>query len=379
MKSFKFILVFFSVFMLSCNETPQRSDTPVISLKDARKENPLKNIKRRVVRLKSGNDTSIGNISIVHADANKIFVCDMRMIHIFDTNGNYLSSIPQGSGSNEVLRPITFKLDFDLKRIYIVDNCQSIAIFDYNGEFISRYRIDGFGFMDLIKLDEDNFLLHSSYVGGSQTHFIGQYNLREQKIIKRFIPAEESDYPLQTIIAFNDFSEFNNSITYFSPNIFNIYRLEEFELKKIASIDLGNKRVPDDFSKPYKGKTKLRAEFRDESKKSGYIPQLTYCFEFNNYYFIGLDDPEASCLIANKSDFSKTFCFGSIIDVLGLPDVSMFRFPKGSHNRGIILQANSVDFYDKDEDQYQPKNVLIGNTMVELKGIDDYPVLVFVE
>lgn len=250
-----------------------------------------------------------------------------------------------------------------------------ITLIDYNGSIVKNYRLINYYFQAVEKIDEHNVLLLNNTASKTDPWFIGKYNLDKEFITQRFIPSEQSKYPLLSFTMNNNFMSFENRLFFAYSSIFGIYEYKENKFQKILSYDLGEREVPKNFQKEFE-KGRRMAVFRDEAKRNGYVPYLKSTFFFKNYNLVILDDNKFSCY-AISDNLKNVYLNGTIPEYFDLPNVRSLRNPVEVDSAFITFSCEPLDFFEANEVDAD-KQIQIGEHTIKL-NYNSNPFLVIVK
>jgi hypothetical protein len=230
---------------------------------------------------------------------------------------------------------------------------------------------------DIQLINNNNLLLYNyaTHKEG-QGYFVGIYNLEQRRILKKLVPISESPYHRFTIITLNNFPKYGNRQFFSSPNIFGLYEFIQDSLVRIRDYSLGNKTVPESFSKKFL-KNKRRRIFREESIENGYIPFIINTFEFKDNYLVILDDPENNCVVIPENDISSIFMNGPIYEYFSLPSVQSLKIPVGIYEDKMVFSLSPNEFFTN-KDMNTLKEISIGEQKLTVT-YDSNPVLIVIK
>ncbi len=298
---------------------------------DANQDNKLKlSHSTRIIQLETNPESLLHFIFKISIDKlnDRIFVLSNFNIYMFDMNGKYFNKLKIGKGPGEITRIVAFTIDTHTKRIYAIDNSTTLCLFDYNGNMIDKYGINNFASTDLCVLDDDNILLLRNFVGIEEKYFVGMYNLSTREIVTKFVPAEKSPYPKNSIATGVNFSNNNGKIYLNIPNIFRLFEFLNNNLYQVFSFDLGNRTVPKSVVNKCASNSKY-CNLREEAKTRNYVPFLLYGFRFKEYYFTVIDDKSMSCYAINIKN-NEIYNNGALYTYFNLPEKESLKLLGGN-------------------------------------------------
>ena len=371
----KNLICLFIVSILLCACSKEKVN--VIKL-DANQDNKLKiSYTTRIIQLETNKESFLQFIFKINVDKinDRIFVLSNFNIYMFNMDGKYLTKLKIGKGPGEITRIVAFTINPDTKSIYAIDNSTRLIMFDYNGNMKNEYRINNFASTDLCILDDNNILLLRNFVGIEENYFMGMFNLTAKKITRKFIPAEKSPYPKNSIATAINFSNNNGKIYLNIPNVFGLFEFRNDHLNQLFSLDLGNRKVPNSLVNKCLSNSKY-CNLRDEAKTRSYVPFLLYGFHFKDYYFTVIDDKNMNCYAINKRN-NRIYNNGALYTYFNLPAKESLKLLGGIQNNLLIFYSNPSDFFEL-EDQSNTKEIQINDHIFDVAQ-NDNPFLILVE
>ncbi|PIF02157.1 MAG: hypothetical protein CR996_00845 [Draconibacterium sp.] len=371
----KYLVLIIVCTLAACNDSDDKKVIDLMSYKS--KEIQLGSI-HKVIPLESSIDSNLGFItkSVVDFENDRVFVLSRFNLYIYNTNGKFLKKAPIGRGPSEFIRIMSFTINSNNKKLYVLNDPKNITVLSYDLDVISSYEYREFHCSDIQLIDNNNLLLYNyaTHKEG-QGFFVGIYNLEKGKIIRKQIPISESPYHRFTVITSKNFPKYGNRQFFTSPNIFGLYEFKEDSFIRINDYFLGSKAVPERISNRYL-KKKRRRIFRQESILDGYIPFILNTFKFKDNYIAILDDSENNCVVIPENNNSDIYMNGPISEYLGLPPVHSLNNPVGIYENNLVfsLLPNEL-FTNKDMDT--PKEISIGQQKLSVK-YDSNPILIII-
>lgn len=356
----------------SCSGAKENS----IELKANQSDNLTLSSTSRIVQLESNSESMLSYIQKANVDFSndRIFILSDFNIYLFNSNGKYLNKLKVGRGPGEVTQIISFTIDTKNKLIYAIDNAIKLSSFDYDGNMINNYNIESFASCDIAVLDDDNVFLFRNYVGKLENNFVGIYNIPTKKVVKKFISAEKSPYPKNTLISAKNFIQNNGKLYFYAPNVFGLFEYRNSDFDEILAFDMGEKAVPMSFSNKFEKQN--QCDLRKEAKSKDYIPFLLYAFPFKGHYFIGADDKDFNCYAINMQN-KKIYNNGKISSFFNLPEKGSLKLPCGIQDDLIIFHCNPSEFFDSKTDE-NVKEIKIAAHQIKVNQGDN-PFLIFVQ
>lgn len=368
-----FILILYCYFLLlSCSDNENNS----INLKDLQNEKLEISNSYNIIQLESKPESLLGFLLKVNIDIpnDRIFVLSNFNLYIFNSKGNFINKLKVGGGPGEITRVLSFAINNQKRIIYINDNSIKLGSYDYNGNLINNYNLNGYFCNDIYVQNNNHIFLLCNGVGYKEKYFVAKYDLSKQKVIKKFVSAQESPYPKFSIVMDNNFTCYGEKIFFYSPNIFGMFEYRNNDFRKIFSIDLGKESVPK--SLPEKYRDGHNCDLQDEAKSRNLTPFLLAAFPFKGYYFIITDDAKTNCYALNMQNH-KIFNNGNLSSYFNIPDKKSLRFPCGIQDNFIILQYNPIDFFEYEKSD-KLKEIHIAGQKIKIQQ-NDNPFLVIVQ
>jgi hypothetical protein len=333
----------------------------------------------RIVILERTAESQLESIKKTAIDLpnNRIFVLSDFNLFIFDTDGKFLTKLKKGKGPGEISKIIYFSVDRDQKLIYATqDRANVICTIDYNGNIKRTHTLFDYHCQAIEPLDNLNVLLVNNTVSNTDPYFIGNCNLEKDTITKRYISANNSEYPLLAYAMVSNFTKSNGRLYFANANIFGLFEYKDNNFKKILSYDLGNRKVPKSFSEQFEPKRRMGV-FQDEAKRRGFVPKLISSFFFKGYNLVILEDENNSCYAIKSNDYQTVYLNGSIADYFNLPNVESLKNIVEVNQDYLTFSCEPLDFYDINEVN-KTKNLNIGNFNIDF-NYDSNPFLIVVE
>ncbi len=369
---FPIYLLLLVCLMLSCSDNKEKA----IELRATQNDKLTLSSSSRIVQLETKPESVLNFILKVNVDFtnDRIFVLSDFNIYIFNLNGKFLRKLNVGRGPGEITRIMSFAVNTTKKLIYAIDNSKKLCVLDYGGNMIDNYNIEDFSSCDISIQNDDNVFLLRNFVGAQEKYFVGLYNVSAQKIVRKFIAAEKSPYPMNTVITANNFVKNNGKLYFYTPNVFGLFEYRDSDFQQILSINVGKRSVPPSLSNKFEKQN--RYALREEAKSRHFMPYMLYAFPFKGYYFIIADDEDLNCYALNMQD-QKIYNNGVLSSYFNLPKKKSIEFPCGIQDNLIIFQGNPSDFFDP-EINMDSKEIQIAGHKIEVDR-DDNPFLIIVQ
>jgi hypothetical protein len=334
----------------------------------------------QIIKLETTKESQLRYVSKTAIDKqnNRIFVLSDMNMFIFDGNGKFVNKLRRGKGPGEILRIFSFSLNRAKQQFYAVDNLYRLCVFDYDGKFIQDYQLKDFRSMNVQSMDNDQVLLHhfTAEATADEQHIVGLYDLKDGKIIRKFIPEDESPYPRQVMFMNYSFQVNGSRLFFASANIWGLFEWKNNQFERILSFDIGKRLAPSSFSDKYLPMQK-RVDFRDDAFKRGYVPWLLESFYFKGYYWAILYDENKSCYAIDANNSRKVYMDGPVSAYFGLQDLKRWRYPKEITKDYMVFVCNPTDFFDADDTE-RTKTITIGDKQVQI-DMNENPFLIVAE
>lgn len=370
-----FFLLVSLLLHLSCSETKKTTGICDLDLSSVTQELPeVLKIETSIVKLEKSPNSLLRNIQRAYVDfeGDRIFVLSFFNIYIFNGDGAFVAKLAVGRGPGEIQQVSSFAIDPTSKTLCALDMSMNLVLYNYSGEFLRKYTIKDYSFIDAHYLDSENIFLVGNYVGGEEQNYIALFNFKENRIIQKFIPAENSPYKRTGgLIPTNSFSDGGEGLIFYNPNIFGLHEFNNHEFKRIVNFNLGNKMVPAQLADEYI--LNQRNRFREVAINKGFVPYILYSFIYKDRYFVILDDEDVTSFVIARNDCNDIVKVGSINKYFNLPDVNSMKYPVGIQKEGVIFTGNPVDFLDEEGNTQGP--IKLNGVPVSV-SIEDNPFLI---
>ncbi len=368
--SIQIFMLFLSIWSCSDNRAN------MTELRATQNEKLKLNSTAQVVQLETRSESMLGYILKAQVDFSndRIFILSDFNIYIFNSNGKYLNKLKIGQGPGEITLIVSFTINTETKLIYAIDNSINLCIFDYDGSMVDNYDIKSFPSSDISILDDNNVFLLRNFVGGTEKNFIGLYDIPERKVVKKFIPADKSPYPKNSVGTARNFIQHEGKLYFNATNVFGLFEYRNSDFQQILSFDLGEESVPKSLSNKFEKQN--HCDLREEAKSRHFIPFLLYGFPFKGHYFIGTDDEDFNCYAINSKN-KKIYNNGALPSYFDLPEKESLTLPRGIQDTLIIFQCNPSEFFDT-KTNLDVKRIQIAGHTIEVNQ-DDNPFLIIVE
>ncbi|GET22781.1 hypothetical protein JCM18694_30270 [Prolixibacter denitrificans] len=374
-----FLLIPLAALLLNgCQKKEEPSNVVVL---EATQSQPLKiGEPKQIIKLETTKESQLRYVSKTAIDKqnNRIFILSDRNVFIFDGKGRFINKLRKGKGPGEILRTFSFSINPAKQLFYAVDGFRRLCVFDYNGKFIQDYHLKDYPIMNVQSMDSDQVLLHH-FTGEKkeeQQHIVGLYGLKDSKIIREFIPEDESSYPSQVAIMNNSFSVNGSRLFFASNNIWGLFEWKNNQFKRILSFDIGKRMAPSSFVDKYLPVEK-RVYFRDDALKRGYVPWLLESFNFKGYYWAIIFDEKKSCYAIDENNYRKVYMDGPVSAYFGLPEVKSLQYPREMTKNYMVFACSPADFFDADDTE-TTKTITIGDKQVQI-DMNENPFLIVAE
>ena len=378
MKKHKYLPVILTLALLIFSACQKEVESNIVKLEPTvKKELTLGKVKE-IIPLETSDESLLDFVTKTYIDKenNRVFVNADMNVYLFDTNGKFIKKLKKGKGPGEVNHIVSFTVDREIKRLYAIDVASYIHIFDYDVNFIESQKVNEFSSLDLHPLDKDNLFLFCSYVGRSQKHFVGIYNLKEKKVVQRLVPGSESPYSIFCTGNASNFYEIEDRLFFTSSNIFGVFEFQADTFRRNITYDLGDKAVPESFYASYVERRK-RSKFKNDAMKKDLIPFLKESFYFNDHYIAVLYDENSTCYAINAKNRDKVYFKEQLSDYFNLPRVNSLIRACAVQGDFLTFACSPLDFFEEDATE-ERKTIEIAGQKIEIK-YDMNPFLIVVE
>jgi hypothetical protein len=362
------------IVLFSCEK---KVDPEFVELKPNRKDKLILGKVEEIIPLETTKESFLDYVSKSYIDKknDRIIVNADMNIFLFDAGGKFISKLKKGKGPGEVNLVVSFAVDSNNKRIYVIDMGNIIHIYDYDANFIETHKLSEFYSLDLHLIDKDNIFLYCSYVGRNEKHFVGIYNLTEKKVTKRFVSDKESPYSILCMGNASNFFEMENRLYFRSANIFGLFEFQADTFRRIITYRLGEKAVPESFYASYVEK-RNRSTFGEDALKKGFVPYLKESFYFKNYFLAVLYDENSSCYAINSKNHKKVYFQGQLSEYFNLPKLKSLNSLCGIQDDFLTFSCLPIDFFEGAK--VKERLVELGEEKLAV-NYDDNPILIVVK
>lgn len=316
------------------------------------------------IKLESGEKSQIQKIDKI-ITGKHVYILDrtQNKIFIFDYEGNFINKISkQGNGSDDYLSISDFTVKDN--RLYLLSpSNHKIMIYDL---------VDSCKHTEDIKLDDsyhqlkwiNNYLYLFSNFTSNNLYNITIVNLNGKMEKQHSFPVELKGKGTSNYI----FSKSNNSVFCTFPYDFSIYKLNRYNLTKVADFDFGDKMMPHHLLKaPEEKQRKYLAGLKDNERP---IQEIDKLIVTKSHYICTVNHGSGSHLIfQNRS--SSDYIAGCMRECENFPLVKPeVKF----YNDSCLIQIIEPEVIAKTKDNELgksiPENLLSGDS-------NDNPVLAF--
>ena len=373
-----FVIVSLSLLFFANCDKKRGDDKNTIKLESTVNKTLTLGKVSEIIQLETSEESLLDFITKTYIDKqnNRIFVNSRMNIFLFDLKGKFITKLIKGKGPGEVNMVVSFTVDAKNKRFYVLDFGSIIHIYDYNANHIETQNLTEFYSLDLHPIDKENLFLYCSYVGRKEKYFVGIYNLKEKKIVERFIPSDESPYSILCAGNASNFYEFQNRLFFSSSNIFGLYEFQSDTFRRTINFDIGVRAVPESFYGKYVEKRK-RSGFGSDALKKGYVPYLRESFFFNGYYLTVLYDESSSCYAINATNRNRVYFKEQLSDYFNLPRVNSLYRACAVQDDFMTFACSPLDFFEENSTE-KGKSVQIAGQKINV-DYDSNPFLIVVK
>ncbi|MBI9032923.1 MAG: 6-bladed beta-propeller [Bacteroidales bacterium] len=296
------------------------------------------------IKLDNAKECLLGYVMNLDVIDSNLYILDENTLYLFNIQGEFVKKIKRGKGPGELTNAMNFSIDKTRKQITVIEQGNTLHLYKLDLEHIESYHLEG-SFTDAVRVDENNFLLHSAYPGKYEDHMLSMFDINNKRITKKCIPNKS--FPLRefSLLTYNNFQSYNDQLYWYSANSRRIYKYFAEDFVGCCMIDFEDKEPTvsyiSKFSKPM--------AFKKQAYEDGYIGFINYYYMFSKFKLIGLKYKEYGCGIA-FNDKPEDIYLGTIADLFGLPKTSSFRSPTNVVNNDlyfvyyndILLESNET-------------------------------------
>lgn len=335
MKLFKIFILF---FLLGCSNSELKdANVQLLKAKNgsiATKSNVPSNT-LSYIKLETKPESLLGYIMNVEIVNSACYVLDRTTLYKFGLEGNFINKIPQGNGPGEIKFPLNFNFDVERNEIYIIEMGNKLHIYDDNLNYNRTFVLDG-SFVDVIRLDDDNFLLCSALVGDYEPYLISKFNIESNLIVEKYISMVNNPMKDLSILTYNNFQFFNGQIYLTVSNSRFIYNYNDNNTSSLYQISMESYEPSVDYINRFK-KTKT---FRKTTYEDELISFINYFYQFENITLMGIKHKKYNCGIRFNND--NSIYLSKLSDLFDLPKSKSFERP-------CSIGENKIHFvYDND-------------------------------
>lgn len=298
-----YILLFFVSISIGCSRIS--SDVKIISLKDnLQSEISICDLFEDLtyVTIDSSDSSSaplIGMITKSLLYDNKIYISDLKNIHIYDLSGAFITMLSRyGRGSNEYLGINDFAVYDD--QILILDQNKKLLKYAIDGTCLQSLTLDFYP-SSLCVVDSEQLLLTSAYQAEEDKFHV--YNLNTLEKVNSFYPIEKPQITWRHFRGQTNFYRYKDKLLYHEPMNNTLYNLRDTTLMPIMNVDLFGRNAPDDFwQRTFDNVMDINLEANDQKYCFG-IP--SYCENDDNLWFTYRDGANYRICLYSKDDMSS--------------------------------------------------------------------------
>jgi len=363
------------LILASCSKSPQSN---IVLLESSECDSFVLGTPKRIIKLETSPESSLSYIVKLATDFEKhrIFILSDFNVYIFDSEGDFVTKLRKGNGPGDISMVLAFSLIEKSQQFCVLDNAKRIKIYDYDGKPVAEHLLKGVNAIDIQAVDNENVLLQNRSVTEQEPWFILKYNLTLDSVTRKFVPLEESPYPMLNMITQNSFHFNSSQKTFSASNLFGLYEFTGDEFRKGIEYDLGKKAVPESFVRKTL-ENKRRSHFGEDARENNYAPYILTSFNYRNFNLFVLDDEQRSCYAIDVENKNKVYFNGSLSAYFKLPKVGSFTFPADVKENFLVFACSPSDFFEENTTA-KTTTVNIGDQTVEI-GLEENPFLVVVE
>lgn len=158
----------------------------------------------------------------IHYGTEYIFVCDGRQpgaFYRFTKEGRFLNKIgASGQGPEEYIRSLSFAVDEDKKKFWVIDNWGGkFIIYSYDGKFIRKIPIHKAQVAEVMLRETDIVYANDWFYNGPQTYELLRADRQNGKLIQQMHSSIPEDYKIRLLLHQPLLYNYNNEIYYKNP------------------------------------------------------------------------------------------------------------------------------------------------------------------
>ncbi|HEX2933883.1 MAG TPA: 6-bladed beta-propeller [Bacteroidales bacterium] len=323
-------IFFVSIILISCNKHSNENQPETPTLKFDLDFSPVKTLSKdyalslneladsiSFVKLETGKDFLIKNISWIEQFNNLLYIIDkeLNQLFVFDMNGRFkFQLVTKGKGPTDILDLTDFTIDRNNNLVYIWDNAlRKIIIFDAkNDAYLDQFKIDGVCH-SFLSYGKDSFLVYTGLRPNKGINSDLEHNVfmmtKDGKIINKYLPIDK--YQAYMGVGYVKFSSYND-LPLIVPDYTNtVYQINKDRCSPRYYLDFGKNNFPQDLFKEYNKepdnlKARLNCQtklFQDIIRKGKYVHSINKYLETDNViYFNFFCNEEYFCLLYNKKN-----------------------------------------------------------------------------
>jgi|AntAceMinimDraft_9_1070365.scaffolds.fasta_scaffold01024_8 hypothetical protein len=319
------------------------------------------------VQLETSKECLLGYIINIEVTDDYIYILDRSSFFVFTNKGNFIKKIKRGKGPGELTRAINFSLDLARNEIYIIEMGNLLHIYNNLADYKETHKLDG-SFIDVVRVDDDNFLLYTVLPPKYEEFLISVYNKKSKNITNKFISSKDLLMKDLSILTYNNFFVKNSEIFFSASNSRNIYKYIGNGMETTYSIDFRNLEPPISYFSMFDD---VR-NFKKMVYNDDYVGFLNYCYDLGKLVLFGFKCKDFNCGIKYKDE--NIMYMSSVSELFDLPQTPSFERPYNANDN----QIHFVYFNDillNDNLQKKEAFLEIGNKIIQVNE-NNNPIIV---
>lgn len=321
------------------------------------------------VQLETSDECLLGYIRNFEFTKEYIYVLDRNTFYIFSCKGKFIKKVKRGKGPGELTRALNFSVDEKFKEIYIIEMGNIMHIYDLNANYKRTIKFNG-SYTDVIRPDNDNFILYTSlFARFGVKYLISVYNIKKERIVKKFITNEKLPMKNLTILDYNNFYINSTDEIYFTAcNSRTIYKYENDSMKPAYSIDFNKFEPPVSFIESF---NKVR-DFRKAAFKENYVGFLFNGYIFDDFLLVGFKTKNYNCGICFNDD--NKLHLTTLSSLFDLPATTSFDIIGNAKRNTLYFMYNNDILLNSDITESE-KNLTIKGKSIKIHD-NNNPVII---
>jgi len=335
----KFINYFILFFLFSCSSIESNDEEIqllVAGNADSTTKSKIPTNSLSFIRLETKSESLLSYIINIDITKEFCYVLDRSTLFKFNLDGSFISKIPRGKGPGEIEFPLNFKFNKERNEIYIIEMGNKLHVYDNNLNYKRTFILDG-SFVDVLRLDDDHFLLCSALVGDYEPYLVSKFSIKNESIVEKYLSMDNNPMKDLHILTFNNFQIFNDNIYLTVSNSRFIYEFNDNKMSSVYQISFNNYEPPLEYIKRFR---KTRA-FRKITYKDQLVSFVNFYYQFKEFALLGIKHKKYNCGIKFKDD--NSIYLSDISYLFDLPTTKSFEMPRSfGENKIHFIYNNDI-------------------------------------